>query len=58
MWRTALAASFLSFRSNRVRAPRPAEEWAKFCGEAKADPAAAEGGRKIVALRRRRAKAA
>jgi integrase len=35
-----------------------AEEWAKFCAEGKADPAVAEGGRKIVALRRRRAKAA
>jgi integrase len=35
-----------------------AEEWAKFCAESKSDPADAEGGRKIVALRRRRAKAA
>jgi len=35
-----------------------ADEWAKFCAEAKADPADAEDGRKVVALRRRRAKAA
>src|ERR1700704_2414441 len=35
-----------------------AEEWAKFCAEGKADPAVAEGGRKVVALRRRRVKAA
>ena len=35
-----------------------AEEWAKFCAESKSDPADAEGGRKVVTLRRRRAKAA
>jgi len=35
-----------------------AEEWTKFCAQAKADPADAEGGKKVVALRRRRAKAA
>jgi hypothetical protein len=35
-----------------------AEEWAKFCAKTEADPANAEGGWKVVALRRRRAKAA
>jgi len=34
------------------------EEWAKYCAEAKTRPADAEGDRKVVALRRRRVKAA
>ena len=53
--RAAAAAPVLLYDGQRRLL---AEEWAKFCAEAKADPAVAEGGRKVVALRRRRAKAA
>ena len=35
-----------------------AEEWAKYCCEVKAAPGAREGGPKVIALRRKRAKAA